>query len=314
LAFAAADAVILRPRAKLNLGLAVLARRSDGFHEIESLMVPVSLADRLRVRARDDDTAINLSVRFGERLVSWPAGGLAREVPGGEENLVIRAARALAEAEGVGRGLEIELVKEIPAAAGLGGGSSDAAAVLLAASLAWGIEPSPGRLVELAAGLGSDVPWFLGGSAAIVRGRGEAVEPVAGIPSLPVVIALPAAGCPTAEVYRRCTPQPDLRGEAAAVAAALAGGRLREAVGRMHNTLAAAAVAVAPEVGRLLQALRRAGALAPLVTGSGSGCFSLCRTAAEARGIAARLAADGWPGVYAARLASRPVGGGVFPG
>jgi len=206
LAFAAADAVILRPRAKLNLGLAVLARRSDGFHEIESLMVPVSLADRLRVRARNDDTAINLSVRFSERLVSWPAGGLAREVPGGEENLVIRAARALAEAEGVGRGLEIDLVKEIPAAAGLGGGSSDAAAVLLAASLAWGIEPSPERLVELAAGLGSDVPWFLGGSAAIVRGRGEAVEPVAGIPSLPVVIALPAAGCPTAEVYRRCTP------------------------------------------------------------------------------------------------------------
>jgi len=125
--------LVIRAPAKLNLSLAVLARRTDGFHEIESLMVPVTLHDTLRVRRRDDD-AITLAVRYAGRLAGADGRGLARDVPVDDSNLVVRAARALREQAGATAGLDIELVKEIPSGAGLGGGSSDAAAVLLAAA------------------------------------------------------------------------------------------------------------------------------------------------------------------------------------
>ena len=129
---------VLAP-AKLNLSLAVLDRRADGFHEIESLMVPVSLHDTLRVRAAAAP-GIRLLVTFGGRLAQPIAAALRRDVPADDTNLVVRAARLLAEEAGVTQGLDVELVKEIPSGAGLGGGSSDAAAILMAAADAWGID------------------------------------------------------------------------------------------------------------------------------------------------------------------------------
>jgi 4-diphosphocytidyl-2-C-methyl-D-erythritol kinase len=300
--------LVIRAPAKLNLSLAVVARRPDGFHEIESLMVPVTLHDTLRVRRRDDD-AITLAVRYAGRLAGADGRALARDVPVDDSNLVVRAARALRAEAGVTAGLDIELVKEIPSGAGLGGGSSDAAAVLLAAARAWGLGWPRERLAVIGAAIGSDVPWFFTASAAVVRGRGESVTPVEGVPPLPAVIACPATGLSTAAVYAACTPDAARRGDAQRLAAALNAGGLPAAVPLMHNALEAPARGLCGDVDRLLAALARVGAVAPRLTGSGSACFAICRTASEARGIAARLAAEqtagrpAWPGVFAVRLA-----------
>ena len=297
--------VALAAPAKLNLSLAVLDRRADGYHEIESLMVSVSLGDTLSIRATDSP-GIVLRVRYGPGLEGTP---LARDVPAGPDNLVVRAAAALASAAGIDRGLEIDLAKRVPAGSGLGGGSSDAAAVLRGAARAWGLDWAADRLAEIGAGIGSDVPFFFAGGPAIARGRGERLESVRGIPPLPVVIARPAAGLSTAEVYAGCRPDASRRGDAGRLAAALAGGGLRAALPYLHNALEPPARRLCPDVDRLLAAFARAGAVCPRLTGSGSACFALARTATEARGIAARLAAargpDGgrlWPGVFTARL------------
>ena len=307
---AVTESLTVRAPAKLNLSLAVLARRPDGYHEIESLMVPVTLGDTLVVRATDAP-GVRLSVRFGGTLATADGRDLARDVPADGRNLVVRAAEALAAEAGVPRGLEIDLVKEVPSGAGLGGGSSDAAAVLMAAARVWGIDWPRERLVALGATIGSDVPWFFTGGAGIARGRGEAIEEVSGIPPLPAVIACPAAGLSTAAVYGRCTPDPARRGDAGRLATALNRGDGRAAASLMHNALEAPARELCPDVDRLLEAFARAGAVAPRLTGSGSACFALARTAPEARGIAARLEAlrrpDGgrqWPGVFVVRLAT----------
>ncbi len=288
--------------AKLNLSLGVLARRNDGFHEIDSLMVAVSLCDSLQLRPREDGK-VSLRVRFGGRLASAAGRPLARDVPEDERNLAVRAARALAVAKGVTAGLDIDLLKRIPSQAGLGGGSSDAAAVLIAACRIWGLNVSLAGLSGTAAGLGSDVPWFLTAGCGVATGRGEFIEPVQGLPAWPVVIAVPAEGLSTAAVYGGCTPEPDQAGCSHALAEVMRAGQWSQAVGLMHNTLQAAAEAASPAVQRLLAAMRQAGAFRPLVTGSGSGCFALTRTEAEANSIAARLSAQGWPGVFSGRLA-----------
>jgi len=294
--------ITIQAPAKLNLSLAVLARRSDGFHEIESLMVPVTLHDTLSFRTIPD-AELRLAVRFGGRLARLEAAPLRRDVPTDESNLVVRAARLLAAEAGETRGLDIDLVKEIPSGAGLGGGSSDAAAALVGAAQAWGIDWPRARLVDLAARLGSDVPFFLTGGPAIASGRGEVLVPVAGIPPLAAVIACPAAGLSTAAVYARCAPDGGRRGTARRLADALVAGDLRGAGDLMHNDLEPPARALAADVSRLLEALAAAGAARPLLTGSGSACFALAHTAAEARGIAGRLENAGWHGVFSVQIA-----------
>jgi 4-diphosphocytidyl-2-C-methyl-D-erythritol kinase len=297
----------VRAPAKLNLSLAVLDRRPDGYHEIESLMVPVSLGDTLTVRATAAP-GIDLRVRFGGRLAG--AGrALARDVPTDRTNLVVRAAAALAAEAGVDRGLVIDLVKEVPSGAGLGGGSSDAAAVLQAAAVVWELDLPAVRLAEIGSRLGSDVPWFFAGGPAIARGRGEEIHAVVPLPPLFAVIACPATGLSTAAVYAACTPEPGRRGDAARLAARFARGGFAAARTLLSNTLETPARQLCGDIDRLLDDMRRAGAVGPRLTGSGSACFALARTAPEARGIAARLEAirgpDGevaWPGVYAVRV------------
>jgi 4-diphosphocytidyl-2-C-methyl-D-erythritol kinase len=296
--------------AKLNLSLAVLARRADGFHEIESLMVPVTLHDTLRVRV-SDMPGIRLRVRFGGRLATAAGSALAHDVPTDASNLVVRAAQSLAVEAGLAEspaspctpGLDIELVKRIPSGSGLGGGSSDAAAVLMAATQAWGLDIPSDRLAAIGAMIGSDVPVFFAGGAAIAGGRGERIEPVPGMPSLHAVIARPLAGLSTAAVYARCTPDASRRGTAQRLAAALAAGRFRAAMPLMHNSLEEPARRMCAEVSRLLDHFARAGAAHPMLTGSGSACFALMRSATESRRVAARLDMAGWPGVFAVRLA-----------
>lgn len=299
--------------AKLNLSLAVLGKLPDGFHEIESLIVGTTLRDTIEVRLASTEPAgsglpVALRVTASGRLSNVPGQRFRRDVPTDGTNLVVRAVRALADAAGEGRGLEIDLVKRIPSGAGLGGGSSDAATALRAAADVWGIDWPDERLAEIGSVIGSDVPWFFAGGPAVAGGRGERIEPVFGIPSLPVVIASPSEGLSTPVVYRNSAPDSSRRGEARRLAAAIAEGRLRDAAHLMHNALEEPARRLLPDIDRLLSSMRQAGATHPLLTGSGSACFAVTETEAIARRIANRLELEGWPWTVVARLLPREAG------
>jgi 4-diphosphocytidyl-2-C-methyl-D-erythritol kinase len=175
--------------AKINLSLRVLRRREDGFHEIESLIVLISVFDKLELELRE-------------------AGGLEfvcsdASLPTDETNLVVRAARLFCQTFGLEPNLRIELRKGIPHGAGLGGGSSDAAATLLALNRLFATEVPRETLLELAAALGSDVPFFIHESAALCRGRGELVTPTIFPHALPVLLIKPPFGVPTPWAYQQ---------------------------------------------------------------------------------------------------------------
>jgi 4-diphosphocytidyl-2-C-methyl-D-erythritol kinase len=178
--------------AKINLGLRVMRRRADGYHELESLFLPLDLADAIRL-------AVAPAPRASVALRLEPP---APAIPDNAENLAARAASAFLEAAGLAFRVEIELTKHTPVAAGLGGGSSDAGAVLRALAERFPDALTPAALASLALQLGADVPFFLDPRPSWVRGVGERLEPVDGLPSLPLVLANPGVALATAEVYR----------------------------------------------------------------------------------------------------------------
>ncbi len=267
--------------AKINLFLEVLGRRADGFHEIETVLTAVSLFDTLRFTPLAGGD-LQLTCRWA----AWPPG---EEIPTGPENLAWRAADVLRQRAGVSAGAAIELVKRIPAAAGLGGASSDAAATLVAANLAWRLDWPRERLVELAAELGSDMPFFLLGGAARALGRGERLQPLAA-GRLHIALVRPPVGLSTAAVYGACRPRERPIGSAR-LGAALARGDAA-AVGReLTNGLTSAAAGLTPWIAELQHEFQRQGVLGHQMSGSGSSCFGLCRHARQARRVARRLRA-----------------------
>src|SRR6478609_3304454 len=167
----------IRAPAKLNLFLDVLGRRGDGFHDLETLMVPVRLADQVTLSPTQPKSDQLGEIQFTAHTC-WPirsAHGLPN-VPSGADNLVVKSLKLFQERSGCSLGARVELIKRIPMAAGMGGGSSDAAAALRLANRAWHLNWADDRLSALAAELGSDIPFFLSRGAAICRGRGEQVE------------------------------------------------------------------------------------------------------------------------------------------
>jgi 4-diphosphocytidyl-2-C-methyl-D-erythritol kinase len=175
--------------AKVNLSLRVLRRREDGFHEIESLMCPVSISDTLDITRREDGGL--------EFVCDDPS------LPTGDDNLVVRAAKLFGTKCGLEPRVRIALTKRIPHGAGLGGGSSDAATTLLGLDQLFGTGLSCDTLAAMAAELGSDIPFFIYQSAAIIRGRGEFVEPVQFSHKLPLLLIKPPFGVPTPWAYKR---------------------------------------------------------------------------------------------------------------
>lgn len=289
-------AVQLWTPAKLNLLLEVLSKRSDGFHEIVTLMTAVRIFDTLYL-APGDSEPLELSCRWAApwrpsrrpsvvRDVGAPLG----ELPEGPDNLVWRALALLRERAGIRQGARVELIKRIPVAAGLGGASSDAAAALLAANHAWQLGWTRSRLAELAAELGSDVPFFLGPPAAVCRGRGERIEPVSGLPPLYLVVVRPPPGLSTPQVYAACRPAPH-GARVDKLLTALRRGDLAAAGPLMINGLQPPAESLSPWVGRLRREFASAGCVAHQMSGSGSGYFGICRQARHARRVAARLRA-----------------------
>lgn len=267
--------------AKLNLYLEVLQQRADGYHEVESLMVPVGLVDTLLFRPMQ-----NGRIHLACDAVGLPGG--TGELPTSSENLVCRALEALRTRAGSRLGAEVRLVKRIPIGAGMGGGSSDAAAALVAGNVGWGLGLSWAELHELAAGLGSDVPFFLCGGPAVCRGRGERVEPVAGLGRLHFVVCMPPASLSTREVYGACVPA-GRPGAFSGLLVALRHGNLALAGRLLHNRLEEAAARLSAWVARLRREFAHLDVLGACLTGSGTAYFGLCRSAWHARRVGALL-------------------------
>jgi 4-diphosphocytidyl-2-C-methyl-D-erythritol kinase len=288
--------------AKINFGLRLVGRRPDGYHELESIFLPLDLADDLHLDLyRGAEPRVTLAV---EREPS--CAGAA--VPTDDRNLAARAARAFLESAGLAAAVDIRLAKRIPVAAGLGGGSSDAGAVLRILADAFPDALAPDAVARLALRLGADVPFFLDPRPALVTGVGERVEPLARWPALALVLANPGVPLPTAEVYRatdalrpELTP-PDapstLRARLEVFGNALSD-RPDALAPLLENALEPAAVRLCPPVARLRERLRRVGALAVGMSGSGPTVFGLFPGAEEARAALERAAFEAplWAGV-----------------
>jgi 4-diphosphocytidyl-2-C-methyl-D-erythritol kinase len=265
--------------AKLNCFLHVTGRRPDGYHTLESLFVAIDLADTIELVDRDD----------GEVVRAVGVEGVCDA-----DDLTMRAARALRAATGVSRGVELRLTKRIPQGAGLGGGSSDAASVLLALNRLWALDLPRARLMEIGVTLGADVPFFLGEGPALARGIGDELTPMSA-PTSWVALAMPAIHIATSSIFAsreltRSTPsvKMDVFSE-----------------GYGHNDLEAVAVSRHSAVGEVVRAMRRASAGARM-TGSGACVFASFRAEREARRALEALPA-GTPRIVARTLERHPL-------
>ncbi|MGY1751805.1 4-(cytidine 5'-diphospho)-2-C-methyl-D-erythritol kinase [Blastococcus sp. SYSU D01042] len=304
----AGDGVSASAPAKVNAHLAVGPLRPDGFHELRTVYLAVSLLDTVTARPGD---GLSLTVS-GEG--AGPASG-ADAVPTDRRNLVWRAAELLAEHAGVPADARLAITKSIPAAAGLAGGSADAAAALVALDALWGTRAGRDDLLGLAARLGSDVPFSLLGGVALGTGRGERLAPVPAARSFHWVLGIAGAGLSTPAVYGELdrlradgrVPDGAQLQPAEPVLAALRGGSPEALAAALDNDLQAPALALRPELRRALDAATGAGALGALVSGSGPTVAALARDEDAAVRLAASLAGEG---VFRAlRVVTGPVPG-----
>ena len=292
----------LRAPAKINLGLRIVGRRADGYHELESLFAVLDLADALELEIeRADAPSVAL------RLESSESGA-----PADASNLAARAAELFLAESGLALRVAIALRKHTPVAAGLGGGSSDAAAVLRALAAFAPDALAPEALAKLALRLGADVPFFLDPRAAFVRGIGERIEPVRGLPELPLVLANPGEPLPTREVFRvyDVLHQPETGRAPAPAGAPPDFARLRGDPGGwaalLRNDLEPAALRLCPAIGRLRAELTARGARAIGLSGSGPTLFGIFESLEAARAAAtAPLRPPAWLRVATAGESAR---------
>ena len=288
-----AGAITVAAPAKINLYLHLLGRRDDGYHVVDSLIVFLDFAD-------------TVSVSLADGLSLGLSGPYAPALEGGKDNLVLEAARALAEAGGCQGGAAIELTKRVPVAAGLGGGSADAAAALLALSALWGLEiPAPG-LADIALGLGADVPVCLEGRPAFVGGIGEELEPAPSLPPVWATLVNPGKALATREVFAAHGGGFSRPGRFNA--SLEDAGALASALAPLGNDLTEAAAALAPGIGEVLEAIEATGGcLLARMSGSGATCFGLYtdEAGATAGGGAIRRAHPDWRVDVARLIAGR---------
>ncbi|HID24258.1 MAG TPA: 4-(cytidine 5'-diphospho)-2-C-methyl-D-erythritol kinase, partial [Planctomycetaceae bacterium] len=283
------EVLVAQAPAKLNLFLEVLGKRADGYHELETLMVSVGLYDTLVFKEGHSKTIAVRCLGAGERS-DCGEGGID-SIPTGRDNLVVQAAHLLRDHTGVQRGAEITVWKRIPPAAGLAGGSSDAAATLVALTHLWNVPLSAAELHPLAVRLGSDVAFFLARTpAAVCRGRGEVIEPVPLPMTLQFVIVRPPTGLSTSHVYRACQPSSPAR-SCRPLIQSLTAGRLAEAGRLFHNALVAPAEELNKDVTLVRRIFSRQPVLGHSMSGSGTACFGLCTTRCQALALARQLAA-----------------------
>ena len=285
---------VVEAPAKVNLTLELLGTRPDGYHELRSVLLPVSLRERVEVALREDGL-----VTCGTTPEGIPPFDMASVPPGA--NLAEKAARALRERTGCALGADIRIRKRVPVGAGLGGGSADAAGALHALNRLWGLGLDARELAEAGATFASDVPALALGGAVMMEGRGERVRRLAipeSAPPLWLVLAFCGEPISTRDVYGAC---PDVaeapEGAAEAMAEAVARGDAEAAARRAFNGLQATVYAHHPRTASIARALSGAGALATLLSGSGGTVFGIARDENHAHAIAAELPVGLWRAV-----------------
>jgi 4-diphosphocytidyl-2-C-methyl-D-erythritol kinase len=253
--------------AKINLFLHAGARRADGYHDLQSLAVFASVGDQLSFGEAD---ALSLSL----------AGPFAPALASEADNITLKAARALAARKGGSVGARIELVKYLPVASGLGGGSADAAATLRGLNELWGLDLPAGELRALGAAIGSDVPACIASVSAWMEGRGERVTPVS-LPLLHLVLVNPGVAVSTADVFGKLSQRSGTDLDRPSTFADTEA--LLEFLAATSNDLEAPAIALAPAINEALVALAAGGALLSRMSGSGATCFGLFESEVRAK-------------------------------
>jgi 4-diphosphocytidyl-2-C-methyl-D-erythritol kinase len=274
-------AVSARAHAKINLDLRVLGMRTDGFHELRTVFQAIALHDTIECVPRD-----------GPFVIECETAG----VPLDSSNLVWRAAsvlwRSLRRVDDV-HGVVVRLHKRIPLQAGLGGGSSDAAATLVALTRLWRVPVKPNQLTDIASTLGADVPFFLSGGTALGLGKGDEVYPLADLPQHWVVLLIPGFGVSSRDAYAWYDQERQL-GRLHPLEPQHVPGPWPSRAAQMINDLEAPIARHHPEIDQMRTALKRAGALAAAMTGSGSTVFGLFQKRKEALIAVERLSGSGW--------------------
>lgn len=275
-------AVAARAHAKINLDLRVLGTRRDGFHELRTVFQAIDLHDTVECSARE-----------GPFMLECDAAG----VPLDASNLVWKAAQALwngARRPGPVRDVVVRLHKRIPLQAGLGGGSADAAATLVALSKLWRLPVRPNQMTDVAATLGSDVPFFLAGGTALGLGKGDEIYPLADLPTHWVVLLVPGFGVSSRDAYAWYDAEREMSRGGMPPEPQHVPGPWPSRAAQMVNDLEAAIARHHPEIDQMKIALRRAGALAAAMTGSGSTVFGLFQRRHDAMVAVDRLSSSGW--------------------
>lgn len=270
----------VRCAAKINLYLAVVEKRPDGFHEIETLFQPVGLFDEIVLR----EAAKGIELSGDDPGIPWD-----------ESNLCWKAASLILEEARVSRGVRIEVSKAIPAGAGLGGGSSDAAAVLAGIDRLLGLEMEAERLLDIGLEVGSDVPFFLFGRPAIGRGRGERLEEVEGLEDAWVVIVKPDIHISTGWAYGKLDFMLTRRESANKLRCLLKGLKdLPDTAVETCNSFQAAVIEEYPEIARILTVMSGASPAMAMMSGSGSACYAVTGEESKAVRIRELLTGGGW--------------------
>lgn len=253
--------------AKLNLFLEVLGKREDGFHELQTVITAIDLVDQLKI-SRVDHLGIQLQCRWRDPDL----GKVMGDLPNDSSNLVYRAAELFLKSTGKQMGLEIELIKSIPSQAGLGGASGNAAGTLLGLNewLDGGL--SDEQLVELAAQLGSDIPFFIRSGYALCEGRGEQITQLNIDPQLCFVVVKPSFGLSTRDIFSKL----ELDSNVISLNVSQLTANQVDWSRSLFNRLQQPAQQVSEEIGKVCDFLEHSGCLASQMTGSGSCCFGLC--------------------------------------
>ena len=298
-----------RPPAKLNLFLELLGKRPDGFHEIDTVMVPIDLCDEMRIVRNDSGIALNVGWLPSKRIVANRLGvdvecedaSTLLEIPDDERNLVWRALDQFRRQFDLDVGFDCTLQKRIPIGAGMGGASSNAASALLCAAKLCDVAMDDPKVFKIAADLGSDIPFFLGCDgqlgAARGQGRGEKISPVHLGARLTFVIVYPGVCLSTSEVYSKCE-IPETPVSAEAIVGALSTGLLAEIFPWLLNRLSDPAKKILPRIDEILESMWQSGLQACQLTGSGSTCFGVSTSESLARSAATRLRNKFCPGAF----------------
>ncbi|HZA19482.1 MAG TPA: 4-(cytidine 5'-diphospho)-2-C-methyl-D-erythritol kinase [Actinomycetota bacterium] len=271
----------IRTHAKVNLFLHVMGLRRDRYHEIETILHGVNLADDLSITPLDEPR-IEVDMVLDEDVVG--------DIPQLEDNLVYLAARALVENGAKDRGVHIDLLKRIPMAAGLGGGSGNAAGILVILNEMWGLSLDKGIVADLAGRIGSDVPYCIAGGTALAKARGEKLTRLPGPDDLWFVLGISNEPLKTRDVYQAWDDLGEPReASSAPMTMALGGGNPTEIASLLHNDLEPIALQMRPELHAKKDALAAAGALGAAVSGSGPTLFGIASGESHAVRIAAAV-------------------------